>query len=138
MREIKAGYHQRLASISAITTRLSIYRGKPAIFTRSPVPDDADFPFIVIRDSIADNPNDTKTTTGRDTLNDIQIYGDDTGDPDLVEDLATLVRDSIHRNPITVSGYGSLIASATGPVEAPTEDRVYGRTVQAGLTLIRA
>jgi len=138
MREIKDGYYDRIAGISAITSRLATFKGQPAIFTRSPVPESAQRPYIVIRESMADDPWDTKTTTGRKVANDIGIYGDETGDPELVDDIAVRVRDAIHRNPITVSGYGALIAVATGPVDAPTDDQVYGRIVTGVLTLIRA
>lgn len=140
MRAVKDGYHARIVGISAITSRLASYRGAPAVFTRSPVPSDASFPFVVIRDSLSDDPFDTKTTIGREVVNDIGIYTDANGNPELVEDIAERIRDAVHRNPVTVSGYGSFIAIAIGPVEAPTDDddRVYGRIVQARLTSIKA
>jgi len=137
MRALKDGYYERLVTVSGIVNRISTYDDYPAIFTRTPVPEDASMPFVVIREPFADDPWDTKTTTGRRILNDIGIYGDATGDPELVDEVARLVREAIHRNPITVSGYGSLIAKAAGPVDAPTDDQVYGRFVTAELTLIR-
>lgn len=138
MRAVQDGYYARIVGTPAITSRLATYRAKPAVFTRTPVPEDATFPFVVIRDSTTDDPYDTKTTVGRDLFNDIGIYADENGNPELVEDIAERIRDAIHRNPITVSGYGAFIASASGPIDAETDTQVYGRIVTARLNMIKA
>lgn len=139
MNATKEGLYDRLIALG-VASFISTYRTQPAVFTRNPVPEDAEFIYIVIRDSVADDPGlgETKTTTGRVVLHDIGVFGDEDGDPEAVEDLAALIRDGIHRNPVTVSGYGNLIASASGPIVAPSEDQVYGRIVQVRLELIRA
>ena len=139
MNEVKDGLYDRLIALG-VASSISTYRTQPAIFTRNPVPEDAQFIYIVVRDSVSDEPGlgETKTTTGRVVLHDIGVFGDEDGDPEAVENLAAQIRDGIHRNPVTVSGYGNLIAACSGPIVAPTEDQVYGRIVQVRLELIRA
>jgi hypothetical protein len=137
MREVQNGLYDRLASIPEIVADLSIYQGAPAIFTREPVPHDAVDRYIVVGDAIGDEPYDTKTTLGREVLHDIVVYDSETGDASVVERVATLVRDVLHRQNLTISGYGVLVAVASGPVVAPTDDLVYGRVVTARFNLIQ-
>lgn len=127
-----------LVALSSLTSLLSTYQSVPAIFTRRPVPDSADYIYVTISDAVADEPWDTKTTTGRQALHDIGVYGAADGDPTNVQLAAELIRDALHRNPVTVSGYGNLIAVVSGPVTAPAEDDVYGRIVSVRFNMIRA
>jgi hypothetical protein len=81
---------------------------------------------------------ETKTTTGRFVMHDIGLYKTEDGDPSDIQDMAELVRDTLHRNQLAVSGYGNaLIVKAMGPIEVD-EDQVYGRIVTVSLDLIKA
>ena len=137
MTSVQDGIYDRLAGTTEITSQISTYRGGPAIFTRDRIPGDAVHRYIVIDDAIGDVPYDTKTTLGREVLHDIFVYDFESGNPKIVQDVAELVRDVLHRQDLTVSGYGTLIAVVQGPIVAPTDDRVYGRVVTARFNLIR-
>jgi hypothetical protein len=137
MTQVQDGIYERLASITEITSQISTYMSKPAIFTRSRIPGDAVARYIVIDDAIGDVPWDTKTTLGREVLHDIFTYDFESGDPSVVQNVAELVRDVLHRQHINVSGYGPLIAVVSGPIVAPTDDQVYGRVVTARYNLIK-
>jgi hypothetical protein len=138
MREVLNGLYDRLASIPEIVADLSTYMSNPAIFTRDPVPVDAVTRYIVVEDAFDDGPFDTKTTLGREVLHDIFVYDTETGDASLAERVARNVRDVLHRQNLTVSGYGTLVAVANGPRVAPTDDHIYGRVVTARFQLIKA
>jgi hypothetical protein len=137
MTSVQDGIYQRLASVTEITSQISTYLGNPAIFTRSRIPGDAVTRYIVIDDAIGDEPYDTKTTTGREVLHDIFVYDFESGDPSICQNVAELVRDVLHRQHITVSGYGPLIAVVNGPIVSPTDDEVIGRVVTARYNLIK-
>lgn len=138
MTRVQDGIYQRLAGVTEITSQINSYKGKPAIFTRSHVPGDAPARYIVIEDALADNPWDTKTTDGREVLHDIKFYDFESGDPSTVQDVAEIARDALHRKPVTVSGYGGLIAVVVGPIAMPTENQVYGRVITARFNIIKA
>jgi hypothetical protein len=137
MTSVQDGIYQRLASVTEITSQISTYLGNPAIFTRSRIPGDSVTRYIVIDDAIGDEPYDTKTTTGREVLHDIFVYDFESGDPSICQNVAELVRDVLHRQHITVSGYGPLIAVVNGPIVSPTDDEVIGRVVTARYNLIK-
>ena len=137
MRRVQQAVHAAIVDEPAITSLLGVFELKPAVFTQSPIPGVATGPYIVIGDSVADTAFDTKTSVGRTTLTDIAIYDVESGNPTAVQDVAELVRDLFHRSPVTVEGYGAFLADATGPIEAPTADQIYGRIVSVTLTSIR-
>jgi hypothetical protein len=109
-----------------------------------------------VRDAHSDIPWETKVnddiavgplvqgTLGRIVEHDIAVYEDQTGDSSDLEDLAVIIRNGINRKAplITISGYGTLIAKASGPVEAPQsealDNQVEGRLVTVQLTIIKA
>ena len=139
MTRVQDGIYQMLVATTEVSSRLSTYRGKPAIFTRNRIPGDAVPRYCVIEDALGDSPWDTKTTRGREVLHDIKFLDFESGDPSLVQDAAEFARDVLHRGPgITVSGYGTLIAVVSGPIAVPSDDQTYGRVITARFNLIQA
>lgn len=152
MRVVRDALYSRLVAVSGLTTVLSTFRGAPAIFNEGLVPPSAEGRYVVIREAAidipfeskqaADAPSDYVPSVGRYLEHDIGCYEPDTGDSSGLEDLALLIRDSLHRHPLSISGYGTLIAKALGPVNAPRgeTDEIYdnGRIVTVALTIIKA
>jgi hypothetical protein len=133
--------HERLSTDAVIASGVTPYRSKPAVFSELPVQGwtDPDAVYIVISPPVNDDPRDSKNTTrAREVMHDVSVYGPQTGDSSLVDTLAERVRDLLHREPLTVSGYGTLIASCTGPIIAPTDDLIYGRIVMVRHMVIKA
>lgn len=137
MRAIQDALFEKLGNTPNIANRLALYQQVPAIFT-STVPDSVTGTYLVIRDPFSNEAYDTKTSRGRAVLVDIGIFGVDDGDVIDVQDVAEEVRELLHRCPLVIDGYGTLIAQASGPILAPTEDQVYGRIVQVRLVVIKA
>ena len=142
----------RLMSLGAVTSGVSTFRGVPSIFATSPIPPSATGRYIVVRDAHSDEPWDTKQmdqpadgyvgSLGRIVVFDIGIYEDQTGDGSALENLSKIVRDAFHRYQLPVSGFGTLIARASGPINASDdeimENQVEGRIVTVSLTVIVA
>jgi len=124
-----AAVYNRLRNDANLTTMLSTYNGRPAIFTVNPVPGDAELPYIVAAGHVADAPWDTKTSRGRDILRDIRCYTEATGSMTLVESMAERVRILFHRQKIPVEGYSNIMTICTGPMTGPVDGLVYGLIV---------
>lgn len=135
MGAITQAFHARMAGDAALTAMLSTYNGAPAIFTIEPVPGDARLPFIVAVGDVASSPFDTKTTRGRDITRDIRCYTEASGSMVGIEAIAERVRALFHRHRLAISGFGTLVAVASGPTIAPTDDTVYGMLVTVRLII---
>lgn len=111
--------------------------GDPAVFDER-VPRDARLPWVRIRDVSDIEGAGSKTRSGRDFLRDIGVYTDaetDTGD--LVKQLGEAVRALFHRSTsLAVPGFATLLEHVvSGPVEAPTDERIRGRIVTVRIVL---
>ena len=135
-----AAIFARLNSQASIKSRLDTHNNKPAIFNdRAP---DA-FVFgakaaIVIAASTRDEPDDTFTEFGREVVQDVRIYAKDGGSTAVIDQLARDIRELFHARPseLTVDGGSCSLATATGPVAAPTTDpSLIGRRVSLRLLL---
>lgn len=117
-----------LAGDGTLTALLGTYRGEPAIFTTDPAPGDAVLPYIVTAGEVVANPEDTKTTRGRELWRDVRCYAPATGSAVTVEAMAERVRALLHRQALTIDGFVWIWASCSGPIVADEED-AYGRIV---------
>ena len=139
MNSTKAIY-QRLAGSSAVVAALDQLGGAPAIFSDR-APDDfvfSDKAVVVIAAASSDVDVSTFTETIRATTQDVRIYARDTGSTADLDALGRLIRDLFHLHPaeLSVTGGKCTIATATGPVAAPTTDpALVGRRVQIRLEL---
>lgn len=139
MKVVQFGILDAVLALSGVASVMSTYRGAPAIFTDDEVPGSAQFPYTHIRPAMLNEPWDAKNVTlGRLVAIDVAVYQANTGDSSLVDDVAEIIRNRLHRQAVTISGYGTLIAQAAGPIQAPTDDQVYGRIVTATMTIITA
>lgn len=138
----------RAALIAAATVgdRLAQYQGEPAVFTRRPVPADAQDPMVIVNPDTAITDEDGLTSERPVVLRDIAIYGRKgaPGDPSdqtrLVESLGYSVRALFHRQKFSVQpeGYSVIGITAAGPFVAPVDDDVtVGRLVSLTIRLRR-
>jgi hypothetical protein len=137
MKVLQDAIHARLVASAIITAGVGTYAGVPAVFTRVPVPGKAPDRRITISSSISDGSWDTKTSTGRDVLTDVNIWTEESGDPSLVESLAEEVRDLFHRKPVDVVGYGNWLCECGGPIQND-DDQLYGRVISMRHVLVKA
>lgn len=139
MNSTKAIY-QRLAGSAEVVAALDTVSGAPAIFNDR-APDDFVFSTkaaIVIAAPSADTDASTFSETIRDVTQDVRLYARDTGSTAAIDDLGRLIRDLFHlkASEIEVDDGSCNLATATGPVAAPTTDpSLVGRRVQLRLQL---
>ena len=135
-----AAIFARLNDALSIIERLDLYQDQPAIFNDR-APDDFQFSdkaALVIAASSADTDASTLTETIRDITQDVRLYARDTGSTAAIDTLGRLIRDLFHIQPsqIEVEGGTCSLATATGPVAAPTTDpSLVGRRVTLRLQL---
>lgn len=132
---ITEAIHGRLVNDAALTALLATYNGVPAIFTTEPVPEDAALPYIVSSGEATNDAFDTKVSSGRRITRDIRCYTEAADSAALVEALAERVVALFHRHKLSVDGFRTIIADASGPVSSD-EDLAYGRVVSVRLTLV--
>jgi len=118
-----------IAAVPAITALLATYNGVPAIFTAPPIPEDANLPAVVIEMPIAEGRVESKTTRGIMTTRDVNIYVDHQGSVVVLETLVDLVKKALHRKPVSWSGYAGWKLAVVRDAEAPTDDRILGRSL---------
>lgn len=140
MRVVQEAIRAVLVADATIIAFASTFVGEPAVFSveADKTPSSATLPFVLVQAPLIDEPFDAKNSLGREVIHDVGVYATEDGDPRPVIDAAEYIRNLFHRQPLTVSGYGTLIASCSGPIPAPTDDQVYGRIVSVRHVLIRA
>lgn len=125
---LSSALYDRLAGDATLTSLLSSYEGSPAIFTTQPPPGDAQRPYIVTAGHVTDLPFDTKTVQGREIQRDVRCYTDAGGSAVTVEAMAERVRQLLHRQPLSIDGFGWILSDCSGPIAADEND-AYGRIV---------
>lgn len=139
MTEVTQALYTTLTGDGTLAGLLAKYPAQsttPAVFTKRPVPADAVMPYVVAEGELADEPFDSKTRQGREVFRDIGCFTaarEDDGDK--VDQIAARVRALLHRVPVAVAGFGTLLTSVSGPVVAPTGDGVCGRILTVRLML---
>lgn len=112
-----------------ITQHLSTFNGAKAIFTRRPVPENADYPFIIINPPLPDTDRDFLDLAFRDVTYHIIVYGNNDNPQNYrnVEDTAYRIKDKFLRLPKTGMtmpiGYSLVKGNSIGPFLAPTDDQ---------------
>lgn len=137
-----AAIFARLNGSLSIIDRLDAFDGAPAIFNDR-APDDFQFSdkaALVIAAPSADIDASTFSETIRDITQDVRLYARDTGSTADIDALGRDIRDLFHlqASQIEVEDGTCSLATATGPVAAPTTDpSLVGRRVTLRLLLER-
>lgn len=131
MIDLQPAIRQFILSDTTFTAFLSTYLDTKAVFTRRPVPQDAQYPLAIISPLIADLQNDFVSCGGRRVItHDISIYS--TNDDSLsyrnVEAAAYRLSKIMHRIPayslVMPAGSSLIQTNAIGPLPAATDDLV--------------
>lgn len=113
-----------------ISAELSQWRGEPAVFTRRPVPEDAEDMMILVNPDVSITDADGLTSDRPIVVRDIIVYGRK-GAPGSAEDqtreveaAAYRIRELFHRQKFSLRpvGFSVIGITATGPISAPTDD----------------
>lgn len=121
-------FHDKMSGDSTLADLLASYMGEPAVFTIDPAPGDAMMPYIVTTGEVAQTPEDTKTTLGREMFRDIRCYDDAGDDARRIEAIAERVRALFHRQALVIDGYEWMLSECSGPIVADEGD-AYGRVI---------
>lgn len=117
---------------------LTTYLDDSAVFTRTPPPDEALYPFIVVSEDIAIINEDGLRSDRPIVMRDLRVYGHQPDDYRVVEQLGYSIRDLFHRKKesLVLADYVILDITAMGPSAAPTsDDGVVGRVVTLTIRL---
>jgi hypothetical protein len=123
-----------LRADAILSAKLGAFRGHPAVFASSPVPEPTTTPFIVTH-SISDTTLETKNALVREIDQDIGIYDDQDGSAADVEEIAEYIREKL-RSPFDVPDWSMSGLSMSGPILNDTED-LHGRILSARIVLGR-
>lgn len=139
--DLDQAFYDRMAGDDELVAMLSGYPDadessgvRPAIFTDEEVPENAEYPFIWTCGEVSVVPDDTKLDLGFEIVRDIGIYAG-RNQTDLLRRIAYRVRFLFHRRALEISGMETIIASASGPVKAPTDETADGRIVSVRLNI---
>jgi hypothetical protein len=134
---ISTAFYQRLVNDAELKTMLAQYNGIPAVFTASPVPDDASLPYVITAGQISDSteiPAHSKTRVATQFIRDIRIYADQTGSMAQIEKIGLRVWEIFHQKPLTIEGWTAIETKASRPIIYP-QDGVYGLYVTVSVTM---
>ncbi len=134
MLELSRALVNHLRSDSILASKLGEFRGHPAIFATSPVPDPTTTPFVVTL-GISDITLKTKSGIVREVNQDIGIYDDEDGSPADIEDISEYIREKL-RAPLVVPDWSMSALEMSGPVLNDT-DELHGRVLTARIVLDR-
>lgn len=134
---ISAAFYNRLMEDAELRTMLAQYNGMSAVFTASPVPDDASLPYIITAGQVSDSteiPVNTKNRTATQFIRDIRIYSEQTGSMAQIEKIGERVWSIFHKQPLVIDGWKVLEVKAGRPITYP-QDGVYGLYVSVIVTM---
>lgn len=111
-----------------LSTYLSDYLTEPAVFDAELAPQDADFPFCLVTGPIANSPDNTKTSRGRNTFYDIRLWAKDEGDRHDLKEAIEKVRYLFDQRNAGLIVEGTTVSetNVTGPTALPSGDEVQG------------
>lgn len=131
------------ARLQEVWPRLDDYLGQPAVFNDR-APDEylvnQQSPCIVIAAPDDDVESGTFTESGRAILQEVRLYGRDTGSSEEIDNLARDLRDLFQDRPadVVVAGARTVICQASGPTPSPTTDpSLIGRRISLRIELQR-
>lgn len=136
--DLGPAFREALMGNAEIAPNLSIYIGEPAIFTRRPVPDEAEYPLILLDAPAALGDEDALNTERPIWMGDVKVYGNkaapgtDLDQTRIVELIGFAIRRQFHRQKwaLQVGGFHVIDIRASGPVPAPVDDdKTIGRVV---------
>lgn len=126
-----------------LTANLSSYKNSKSVFTRRPIPEDIEYPIILINPPVTQSETDFLNIFRREVVYDIIVYGknDTSENYRKVEETAFLLANKfarLNKNSFNMPS-GSMLVQAIGigPLIAPTDDEnMTARAVSVTFTII--
>lgn len=142
MPDLSEPVRDALIAAAAITSELPVYQGSYPIFTRVPVPDDAEYPLIVVGAQVQAGSEDGVSDERPVVVRDITVYGENTTAAKYraVERAAHAIHAIFHRRrgSIIVPDWAVMNVTAVGPAPAPVDnEQTVGRRVSVTFRLAR-
>ena len=139
--DLDAPLRDALVGDAGVIALLPVYKGSFPVFTRRPVPPDAEYPMIVVSPDITKSDEDGADMIAPRITRDVAAYGrnDEPANYRAVEALARAVHDLFHRNEVALSvdDYDVASIAATGPRPGPTDDEaLVARIVTLNILLV--
>ena len=139
---LAAPIREAIVADSGVVAEVASYKGSYAVFTRRPVPDDANYPMIVISPDVSSTNEDGVNDERPILVRDVVVYGrnDNALSYRTVETIAYAVRDLFHRQrkAITVDDWSVVDVRTSGPRQAPVDDeQTFGLLVELTVRLAR-
>jgi hypothetical protein len=126
---------KRLTEDPELTNLLAQFRGAPAVFLSTPLPEGVTLPYVAVGGIVGQVAHEAKREAGRKILRDVNCYTLANGDTATVDAIAERIWWLFHKTPLTIDGWENNVITATGPMEAPTDKTMYGRVVTLELTI---
>jgi hypothetical protein len=129
-----------------ISSHLALCEGEPGVFTRRPVPAEAEYPMVIVNDPAALGDEDGVNSDRPVWMGDVAFYGRVAapGSPEdqtrIVQQIALRARLLFHRQrfALQVEGFHVIDIRASGPVPGPVDDdKEVGRVVSLIIRLRR-
>lgn len=138
--ELQKAIRSSIQESSGITDDLASYKSGKAIFTRRPVPQDADYPLTLVGPIVSRDDQDAINDDRPFVSIQVAIYGEQDTDYRTIESIADKVYTLFHRkrDSITLSNYSVTEIRCSGPVTAPVDDEnKVGRIVNVNIQLYK-
>jgi len=127
---ITQGIFNLLSGSTALTSKISVYEGAPAVFMFQAAPEDAEPPYVQSRGATDfPEPLDLNGDLREFTFT-VEAYADASGDPIPIDDIGDVIAD-LFRVPtaLAIAGQRIVHTVVSGPVEIETDPDTYGRSV---------
>lgn len=128
----------KLSANSFITDYLATYRSNPAVLDVDPVPEDCDYPAVLIRGPVSGDRSGTRGSKGSDTDYDVVLYGEKSYSWSELRQVAWKIWEVLERADFTLEGYESVGVQAAPPVTAPDPDGYPGFRVSVTVHSIKS
>lgn len=126
--------YTRLVGYGPLIADLPTFVNLPAVFSGFIVPPQAPLPRVVIAaESLTDRSQDDVSALIREVNRDVFVYASrspsGTSSENPLERMAENVRSALHLYLLPLAGWNCILAQASGPRNAPTDETVAGRVI---------
>lgn len=120
--------YTRLIEDPALAALVGTYQAEPSIFLDPSVPEDAQRPYVLVLEPLADLPWEGKLHRGREIRRDIWCVDDREHSWIKVKAIALRVRELLHRKPLSLDAptieIRGVTAEVSGPEALPSDESV--------------
>ena len=138
--KLKKAIRDIIIADSDVTDQLGTYefvRGSdsPAVFTSRVIPEDCDYPAVLIT-QITGIPWGTRDSRGGDVLLDIDVFDNKKQSDKALNDVAGDIWRLLDRAQLTISGYDHVLCMADPPIQLEDDDGFPGYVIRCRIKAI--